>query len=147
MAIVRSAGTEIIRSIQMANIASADKAIIIGEQHHIYTVLSIIVHAESVATAGNFIHCYFTGYDSNATSAATIHLFKQDMQTHQTFVWNDKFSFNGTSPTDFATGLDATKQDALADQGDTTSQKIWVVGENASDNFDVFCTLIAQNNA
>ena len=63
MAISRGVGTEIIRSIHLASVTTVDRFLIIGEQHHIYTVLSIIVHAESVATAGNWINCYFSGYD------------------------------------------------------------------------------------
>ena len=148
MAISRGAGTEIIRSIQLHEIDTVDRFLIVGEQHHIYTVLSIIIKCESVATAGNWINCYFTGYDSNgAATALGMHLFKQEMQTGQTYVWNDKFSFNGFEPVDFAAGLDATKQNAIADQGSGVSQKLSIVAENANDNFDVFCTYIDQNNA
>ena len=148
MAIARGAGTEIIRSIQLHEVDTVDRFLIVGEQHHIYTVLSIIIKCESVATAGNWINCYFTGYDSNgAATALAMHLFKQEMQTGQTFVWNDKFSFNGFEPVDFTAGLDATKQNAIADQGSGVSQKLSIVAENANDNFDVFCTYIDQNNA
>ena len=148
MAIVRTAGTEIIRSIHLHEVDTTDRFLIVGEQHHIYTVLSIIIKCESVATAGNWINCYFTGYDSNgAATAVGMSLFKQEMQNDQTYVWNDKFSFNGFEPVDFAAGLDATKQNAIADQGSAVSQKLSIVAENANDNFDVFCTYIDQNNA
>ena len=148
MAIVRTAGTEIIRSIHLHEVDTTDRFLIVGEQHHIYTVLSIIIKCESVATAGNWINVYFSGYDSNgAATALGMSLFKQEMQTGQTFVWNDKFSFNGFEPVDFAAGLDATKQNAIADQGSAVSQKLSIVAENANDNFDVFCTYIDQNNA
>ena len=148
MAIARGAGTEIIRSIQLHEIDTVDRFLIVGEQHHIYTVLSIIIKCESVATAGNWINVYFSGYDSNgAATAVGMSLFKQEMQNDQTYVWNDKFSFNGFEPVDFAAGLDATKQNAIADQGSGVSQKLSIVAENANDNFDVFCTYIDQNNA
>ena len=148
MAIARGAGTEIIRSIQLHEVDTVDRFLIVGEQHHIYTVLSIIIKCESVATAGNWINVYFSGYDSNgAATALGMSLFKQEMQTGQTFVWNDKLSFNGFEPVDFAAGLDATKQNAIADQGSAVSQKLSIVAENANDNFDVFCTYIDQNNA
>ena len=66
----------------------------------------------------------------------------------ETFVWNDKFSFNGYEPTDFAGPMaDATKQDAIADQGSSVAQVLKVTAEHASDNFDVICTYIDQNNA
>ena len=148
MAIVRTAGTEIIRSIHLHEVDTTDRFLIVGEQHHIYTVLSIIIKCESVATAGNWINVYFSGYDSNgAATALGMSLFKQEMQNDQTYVWNDKFSFNGFEPVDFAVGLDATKQNAIADQGSAVSQKLSIVAENANDNFDVFCTYIDQNNA
>ena len=47
MAIARGAGTEIIRSVHFEYIASetASKLLILGEQHHIYTVLSLsLIH-------------------------------------------------------------------------------------------------------
>ena len=148
MAISRGAGTEIIRSIQLETLDSTVKPLIIGVQHHIYTVLSIICYCNAVATAGNYIQCYLTGYDSRAgTSGENIWLFKQDMQANQTFVWNDKFSFNGFEPTDFAGPMDdATKQDAIADQGSSVAQKLYVQTEDA-DNIDVWCTFVDQNNA
>lgn len=148
MAIARGAGTEIIRSIQLHEVDTVDRFLIVGEQHHIYTVLSIIIKCETVATAGNWINVYFSGYDSNgAATGLGMSLFKQEMQNDQTFVWNDKFSFNGFEPVDFTAGLDATKQNAIADQGSGVSQKLSIVAENANDNFDVFCTYIDQNNA
>ena len=44
MAIARGAGTEIIRSHAFEDI-STDTHLIIGVQHHIYTVLNIVVYA------------------------------------------------------------------------------------------------------
>ena len=70
------------------------------------------------------------------------------MQLYQTYVWNDKFSFNGYEPTDFAGPMDdATKQDAIADQGSSVSQKLYFHAEHASDSFDVMVTFLDQNNA
>ena len=148
MAIARGAGTEIIRSIQLHEVDTVDRFLIVGEQHHIYTVLSIIIKCESVATAGNWINVYFSGYDSNgAATALGMSLFKQEMQTGQTFVWNDKFSFNGFEPVDFAAGLDATKQNAIADQGSSVAQKLRIYLSNASADLDIIVTYIDQNNA
>jgi hypothetical protein len=149
MAIARGAGTEIIRSVHLETISSSAEEVIIGVQHHIYTVLSIIVAAAHVNTAGNFIRCYLQAYDSlSGESGQVINIFQQDMNVNETFVWNDKFSFMGTEPTDFTAGLDSVaKQDAIADQATTTAQKLYLVGEHASDIFDVTCTYIDQNNA
>ena len=42
---------------------------------------------------------------------------------------------------------DATKQNAVADQGSGSAQHMEIYTEHADDNFDVFCTYIDQNNA
>ena len=55
MAIVRGAGTEILRSIHLSNVDSTTSNLIWGVQHHIYTVLSIIIYANAVQAAGNWI--------------------------------------------------------------------------------------------
>ena len=150
MAIARGAGTEIIRTIYLEDVSTTAKPLIYGVQHHIYTVLSVIVFADTLASAGNRIHMYLTGYDSNAgTTAQDNRIFLNDMNADQTFVWNDKFSFNGHEPTDFTGPVDdATKQNAIADQGSSVAQQLMIKGANsASDRFDVTCTYIDQNNA
>ncbi len=148
MAIARGAGTEIIRTIHLEEVVSTDMTLIFGVQHHIYTVLSIIVYSNSTATAGDPIHCWIEGYDSTAGEAGEdIYIFKQPMATQETFVWNDKFSFNGHGPTDFAGAMDSiVDQDAIADQGGAV-QKLMGKAENASDNYDWHITYIDQNNA
>ena len=62
MAIVRTAGTEIIRTAYFEEVANTDQKIIIGEQHHIYTVLSIVLMSITY-TAGS-VYIYFKGYDA-----------------------------------------------------------------------------------
>ena len=151
MAIARGAGTEIIRSCLARGVNSTIQKLIIGEQHHIYTVLSIIVHADAVATAGNFVRCRLVGYDAKGgTSDAYLDVFIQDMQADQTFVWNDKFSFNGYEAADFTGPMDdITKQNAIADQGAGAGneQYLFVQTEAAGDDMDVIVTYIDQNNA
>ena len=148
MAIVRTAGTEIIRTAYFEEIANGDQKIIIGEQHHIYTVLSIVLMSITY-TAGS-VYIYFKGYDAKGSSSnRTIFLNKWvPSAADQTFVWNDKFSFNGYEPTDFAGPMDnATKQDAIADQGSSVAQQLTIYSEHADDAFDVHITYIDQNNA
>ncbi len=149
MAIARGAGTEIIRSVLAEDISHTGTSLIIGVQHHIYTVLSIIVQVQSIATSGNFVQCGIMGYDSVAgTTGREIFLFKQDLNQQQTYVWNDKFSFNGCEPTNFTGPMDSVaKQDAIADQAQATAQHLKVWSEVSGDNFDVICTYIDQNNA
>ena len=149
MAIVRSAGTEIIRSAHFEDVDSTNQILIMGVQHHIYTVLSVIVQCRTLQAAGNYIRMGVHGYDSKGgTTNQDIYIFQQDMEVGQSFVWNDKFSFNGFEPTNF-TGLmdDATKQDAIADQGSGVAQYLFINSEHADDTFDVSVTYIDQNNA
>ena len=150
MAIARGAGTEIIRCHHIEAIDSSDRTLIFGVQHHIYTVLSIIVHAAVIQAAGNWIEVLILGYDAGpgGATAQEIPIFRQDMNLNQTFVWNDKFSFNGHEPVDFTGNIDSiVKQDAIADQGSAVPQKLMAQAENGSDGFDATVTFIDQNNA
>ena len=149
MATVRTAGTEIIRSAHFEEIDDTETKLIIGEQHHIYTVLSIIIMAHAKQAAANQLYLYLKGYDSKAgTTATTMRIFEEVMPVSGTYVWNDKFSFNGHEPTDFTGPMDnATKQNAIADQGSSVSQYLYIASQNAADDYDVHITYIDQNNA
>ena len=156
MAIVRSAGTEIIRSahFKLAGGGAVGPHVLIqGVQHHIYTVLSIVCYcAYTVVTnANDDLKCDIQGYDSfGGTTNQAIGIFSTTeaaVRGRDTYIWNDKFSFNGFEPVDFATGLDATKQDAIADQGSGVSQKLQVTKGHANDTWDISVTYIDQNNA
>ena len=149
MAIARGAGTEIIGSIHLQEVEVNARPLIFGVKHHIYTVLSVICFSKAIQADGNWITMYLQGYDAYAgTTDESIYIFKQDMSLNQTYVWNDKFSFNGTEPTDFAGPTDdATKQNAIADQGSAVSQRLIMSTENAADAGHVTVTYIDQNNA
>ena len=152
MAIARGAGTEIIRTALFEDIAGTTVSeLIVGEAHHIYTVLSMTFYSNAVhaTEATRFMQCRITGYDSNAgTAGEIIHLFKHIFSAAaETFVWNDKFSFNGFGPADFTGPMDdTTKQNAIADQGGA-SQKLQLYVSHADTKIDVTCTYIDQNNA
>ena len=152
MAIARGAGTEILRCASFEDIDNA-QALIIGEQHHIYTVLSIVCYCAytAVTNANDELMCEIQGYDSfGGTTNQAIGIFttaEAQVFGRDTYVWNDKFSFNGYEPVDFATGIDATKQDAIADQGSGVSQKLQVEKGHANDIWDITVTYIDQNNA
>ena len=150
MAIARGAGTEIIRTASFENIDSSDTKLIFGVQHHIYTVLSIIIHAKVLQASGNVAQVEFVGYDAKEGTTAQIHVvFKEAFgSAGQTFVWNDKFSFNGYEPVDFSGPMDdATKQDAIADQGSSVAQFLKTNTTHADDGFELFITYIDQNNS
>ena len=149
MAIARGAGTEIIRTAHFEYIAANTTAqtLIFGVQHHIYTVLSIVAMATGSSSG---LKCYLVGYDSlEGTTAQNLHYFHTGaMASDATFVWNDKFSFNGHEPTDFAGPMDSiVKQDAIADQGSSVAQKLTMQKIANGDDFHVHITYIDQNNA
>ena len=149
MAIARGAGTEIIRTLHLEEVDVSTRNLIVGVQHHIYTVLSITCYAGALNAASDWIQVIIHGYDSLAgTTDRDCIIFRQDMQVQSTFVWNEKFSFNGYEPINFTGPMDnATKQDAIADQGSGVGQFLQVGAEHASDNIDVSITYIDQNNA
>tara|TARA_R110002051_G_C8370490_1_gene443420 strand:- start:45 stop:497 length:453 start_codon:yes stop_codon:yes gene_type:complete len=150
MAIVRSAGTEIIRSAWFEDIdGSVDTVLIFGEQHHIYTVLNITVYTVSLQAVTNEFSVKLLGYDAKGGDTnQQIQIFSQLVPASETFVFSDKFSFNGHEPTDFTGPMDdAAKQNAIADQGSSVAQKLRCHGHHADDNFEVTVTYIDQNNA
>ena len=149
MAISRGAGTEIIRTAMFDDIDSTTQDLIVGVQHHIYTVLSITIHAQAWQSPGNKVKLFIDGYDAKGgTTAQSITIFNESLILGQTFVWNDKFSFNGFEPTNFTGPMDdATKQDAIADQGSSVVQKLRMNTTHADDGAHVTITYIDQNNA
>ena len=149
MAIARGAGTEIIRTVMLDDLDSTTTKLIVGVQHHIYTVLSIIFHAATWQAAGNYCRVALRGYDSKGgTSNSEIIIFQENLSAGDTFVFNDKFSFNGYEPTDFTGPMDdATKQDAIADQGSSVAQELRLFTQNGADSGHVTVTYIDQNNA
>ena len=152
MAIARGAGTEIIRTALFQDVRGADvyHDLIIGEQHHIYTVLSVVMHCRALHTATDYFRLEFLGYDSfEDGTGSTIRMLREISQESKTFVWNDKFSFNGCEPATFTEPLSTTtEQDAIADQGTTTAQKLrFFTGGNVNTKHDIVVTYIDQNNA
>ena len=151
MAISRGAGTEIIRCASFEYVASETTArdLIIGVQYHIYTVLSVVCFCN--ATGANLmVHLY--GYDVlGGDVTQTMEIFHTSIGTdnvdNSTFVFNDKFSFNGFGPASFTGPMnDATKQDAVADQGGTV-QKLRMAKGHAAAQWHVHLTYIDQNNS
>ena len=155
MAIARGAGTEIISSASFDYSASNKtvKTLIFGEQHHIYTVLSIFVHAQ---TSSGAFDLFIKGYDSlEGTTQQSMYIFNtvyagdsEGFKEGQTWVWADPFSFNGHEPTNFSGPMDnATKQDAIIDQGSSVPQLLQMQKHSNASNYNVHITFIDQNNA
>ena len=150
MAVPTGSGTETLHSHLMENV-DASQTLIYGAQHHVYTVMSIIVYCEVLNATTDYGYLQTKGYGAHYSSGQTgltMRFARFNIQVGETYVWNDKFSFNGYEPTDFTGPLDdATKQDAIADQGSAVSQRLYVASEHASDNFHVHVTFIDQNNS
>jgi len=151
MAIARGAGTEIIRTVMLDDIdGSLNTELIYGVQHHIYTVLSIVVLCTAINSSASKFAVHLKGYDSKGGLTNVTHnLLQQSIALNETFVWNDKFSFNGFEPIDFGTGgVDsAVKQDAIADQGSSVAQYLFCNSTAATDSYEMVITFIDQNNA
>ena len=149
MAIAQGAGTEIIRCANFEAVNSTDRILIIGEQHHIYTILSIVVHCHAVGTGTTAtLYTYVRGWEVIGAEQDDIAIFQQKVSVYDTFVWNDKFSFNGYQPTGVSNIMDsATEQTAIAAQGGGTGQWLRCSTAHASDNIDIVITYIDQNNS
>jgi len=149
MAIARGAGTEIIRSAYFEDVDSTTTTLIYGEQHHIYTILNVTIYVAARQDATNNFQLYVQGYDSKAGTTDQSHLLAiWTLEPNKTFVWGDKFSFNGYEPVNFTGPMDdATKQNAIADQGSGVSQYLWCRTTHADDSIELGITYIDQNNA
>ena len=148
MAIARGAGTEIIRNAWFHDMDDTEQELIVGVQHHIYTVLSIVIHCRALnATTDSIIIAINPGWDAKAGSSGTIRIINEVIPVNGTFIFNDKFSFNGTMPTGISGAMNtAAEQDAIADQGSSTAQKLTAVATHGSDNLVIGITYIDQNN-
>ena len=150
MAIARGAGTEIIRTISFEDIDSTIQTAIIGVQHHIYTVLSVIAYCDGLQAAGNLFYLYLLGWDAKAGASQQRHtMWAQSFSAiGETAVWNDKFSFTGVEATGVSGAMSSVaEQDALADQGGSATQNLEFGSTHASDAFEVVLTYIDQNNS
>ena len=148
MAIVRTAGTEIIRSASFEDVDSTRQDLIIGVQHHIYTVLSIIITCTALQAVTNKFILELEGYDSKAgTTNEDMKIFESNLALGETFVWNDKFSFNGYEPVDQNANLTAAGQIAVHEQGSGVAQTLSMSTEHADTDIQVTVTYIDQNNA
>jgi hypothetical protein len=150
MAIDRSAGTEIIRSAQFEDVANTQQKLIIGVQHHIYTVLSVTAQCRSrTGTNGGWLG--MTTFDAYAgTSGENFYFAQVHIDPEQTWVWNDKVSFNGYEPNwsgHSGQMTTAAEQDAIADQGGSVSQSLFFSTDDSGTKFDVTVTYIDQNNS
>jgi len=146
MAISQATGTEIVRTHMFESIQNVATTLIIGEQHHIYTVLSVVICC--VAGSGTGL-LKLKGWDSlGGATAQDIYVVQTNLVDNETFVFNDKFSFAGFEPTGVSGALSTTaEQTAIAAQGGSAVQSLNYVCAASSQYHDVTVTFIDQNNA
>ena len=147
MALNVAAGTETLQALSFGDI-DATGDLIVGAQHHIYTVLSTIVFCVSIGTAGDTYQLTIKGmnhHDEDVDHVMTI--AKVIAVANQTFVFNDKFSFNGFGSAAYTEPLDtAAKMATIAQQGGTL-QRYQYVPLDTDVDCDIHVTFIDQNNA
>ena len=147
MAIAKGVGTEIIRSASFYDINnSTNTRLIIGEQHHIYTILNISIYCISNVSPF-WVSGQLNGWDADNSQNVNMILFKSSISAGQTYVWDNKISFNGTHPTGHSGQMDTiAKQNLIAEQASTTSSYFWIDTGSNSDSCNAFVTYIDQNN-
>ena len=150
MALNVAAGTETLQAMSFADV-TADQDLIVGAAHHIYTVLSTIVFTVSIGSAGDVYELLILGHDhfGDATSQANpMIIAKVVAVAGQTFVFNDKFSFNGFSSAAYTEPMSTnTEQATIAQQGGSVAQHYQIHPLDTAVITDVTVTFIDQNNA
>ena len=150
MALDVSAGTESLHGYSFDDV-DATQDLIFGAVHHIYTVLSTICFCVSIGAAGDTYSLAILGNGNHA--GGTGHLMtiaKVVAVGNQTFVFNDKFSFNGFESGDYTEPLNTNAEQLLqAAQGgaNAAAQRYQYVPLDADVDCDIHVTFIDQNNA
>ena len=149
MALSVAAGTETLQALSFGD-ADATQDLIVGAVHHIYTVLSTFVYSISIGTAGDTFQLAVVGHDhhAGAGSNATVMVVASVISVAlETFILNDKFSFNGFGAAAYTEPLNsAALQAPIAQQGGTL-QRYQVIPAETDSPLDVHVTYIDQNNA
>ena len=147
MALSVAAGTETLHAYSFG-LVDAVQDLIFGAQHHIYTVLSIIGYCRAIGTAGDIARVQILGNNNHVTGTAqSMYLYQWTCVALETFVWNDKFSFNGYEPAAYTEPLsDNAEQLLQAAQGSSVPQRLQMTTTDGDVDIDVHITFIDQNN-
>mgnify|MGYP003154182161 CR=1 FL=1 len=145
MALPTGSGTETLHSHWFIDV-DGGQTLIYGVKHHVYTVLSIIVCCKAVNASADYFYINLEGHDGHAGTSANVgRLQRGNPQVGETFVWNDKFCFNGVEPTG-TNVFSASEQIAIAAQSGTAVQELKFDCTHASDSYDVLVSYIDQDN-
>jgi len=150
MALSVAAGTETLHGYSFGDV-DASQDLIVGAQHHIYTVLSTIVYCVALGTAGTdeavlciVGHDHHAGADSNASA---IKICTYLVGVKATFVWNDKFSFNGFGAAAYTEPLNTNAEQLIIAAQAGTLNRYQLQMTDADVDLDAHVTFIDQNNA
>ena len=144
MALPTGSGTETLHSHSFTDCDGA-QTLIFGVQHHVYTVVSIVVCCTALNATTDYFYLNMHGHDAHAgTSQATQRIHRGNPQSGETFVWNDKFSFNGVEPSG-TNVLSASEQIAIAGQTGSAVQELQFDCTHAGDSYNIICTYIDQD--
>jgi hypothetical protein len=147
MAVPTGSGTETLHSHSFADV-DAVQTLIYGVQHHVYTVLSIIVFCNAVDATTDKGYIDIKTYDNHGgASGVTTRITEFNLQAFETFVWNDKFSFNGYEPSGTAV-MSAAVQILNAAQGgsaDAELQFTMTSADGGGQDYDVLVTYLDQD--
>ena len=148
MAVPTGSGTETLHSHLFEDV-DATQILIFGVQHHVYTVLSIIVYCNALDATTDFGYIQIKTYDNHTSSGtgSTMILARFNPQVGETYVWNDKFSFNGYEPSGTAV-MSAAVQILNAAQGgsaDAELQFTMTSADSGGQDYDVGITYLDQD--
>ena len=144
MAVPTGSGTETLHSHAFEDVDAA-QTLIYGVQHHVYTVLSVIVHCIALNATTDFGYIQLKTYDNHAgASGQNMSLARFNIQVGETYVWNDKFSFNGYEPSGTAV-MSAAVQILNAAQGGSADAELIFDVTHATDDYDVLVSYIDQD--
>ena len=149
MALPTGPGTETLHSHMFANV-DAIQTLIYGVQHHVYTVLSIIIQCNALDATSDVGYINMKNYDNHAgSSGTTITMAKFNIQVGETYVWNDKFSFNGYEPTGTAVMSPAVQILNAAQGGSADAELIFTMtdADSGGQDYDIVITYIDQDNS
>ena len=147
MAVPVGAGFETVHGHHFEDLDNV-QSLILGLQHHVYTVTLVNVHCIAVDDITDVAFVYLVGYDGHAGASGQImNLFQANLNVGQTFVWNNKFAFNGAEPTGTAV-MSAAVQALIAAQGTSTAQYLnfdCTSSDDGGQSYDLSISYIDQN--
>lgn len=148
MTVPTGSGTETLHSHFFEDV-DALQTLIYGAQYHIYTVLSVIVYCNALDATTDVGYLQMKTYDNHSASGtgSTMILAQFNIQVGETYVWNDKFSFNGYEPSGTAVMSPAVQilNAAQGGSADAEFQFTMTSADSGGQDYDVAVTYIDQD--